>query len=259
MQSTFSIKLGNFLFKNSFPFYKLIYWKFKKWQDSSEIALMKLHIREGDVVLDIGANIGFYTTLFSEMVSVNGKVHAFEPDAVNFNYLQKETNGKVNVLVIPKAVGSITSIVKLYRSKELNVDHRTYQPEEYESVKEIQAISIDDYFNSDSTEFSRVDFIKMDIQGFEMEAIKGMEKTIRSNPGIKIVSEFWPHGLRKSGYDALAFFQLIESYGFEMYLINKDKLEILTKDKVIAMADMEEAKYFNVFLKRKQNSENQSF
>jgi FkbM family methyltransferase len=254
MQPTFSIKIGNFLFKNFFSLYKFIYWKFKKRQDSSEISLMKSNIHEGDVVMDIGANIGFYTTLFSEMVGVNGKVHAFEPDAVNFNYLLKETQGKINVTKTPKAVSSKSSVIKLYRSKELNVDHRTYQPEEYESVQEIQAVSIDDYFNSDSAEFSRVDFIKMDIQGFEMEAIKGMEKTIRSNPGLKMIAEFWPYGLRKSGYSALAFFQLIESFGFEMHLISKSKLELLTKERVIAMDDLEEPEYFNVFLKRKENS-----
>ena len=256
---SFSIKLGNFLFRNFFPLYKFIYWKFKKWQDSSEISLMKLHIRKGNVVLDIGANIGFYTTFFSMLVGVNGKVHAFEPDTVNFKYLHKETKEKTNVSINPQAVNSTTSIIKLYRSKELNVDHRTYQPEKYESVQEIHAVSIDDYLNSVSTEFSAVDFIKMDIQGFEMEAMKGMENTIRSNPRLKILSEFWPYGLKKSGYGAIAFFQLIESFSFDMYLIRGKKLELLTKESVVDMVDLEEAKYFNVFLKRKENLENQSF
>ena len=59
MASSLSIALGNFLYKNLFPIYKITYKAFKQKQDAFEISLMQKYIRQGDTVLDIGANIGF--------------------------------------------------------------------------------------------------------------------------------------------------------------------------------------------------------
>ena len=79
---------------------------------------MKKYIRKGAIVLDIGANIGFYTKILSELVGDNGKVYAFEPDKTNFGYLMKNAGHLKNVVFINKAVsdktGKITTIqVKL--------------------------------------------------------------------------------------------------------------------------------------------------
>jgi len=104
MPSALSIKLGDFLYKNAFPVYNLIYPIFKRKQDKHEIALLNKYIKNGDVVLDIGANIGFYTKILSDLVGSTGKVYAFEPDKTNFSYLQKNASVLKNVSLINKAV-----------------------------------------------------------------------------------------------------------------------------------------------------------
>lgn len=241
MESSFSIKLGNFLFKNCFPLYKITYQSFKQKQDAFEISLIKKYTKQNDTVLDIGANIGFYAELLSNVVGVNGKVHCFEPDATNFNYLKKRCINLKNVSVNNKAVSDKTGVLKIYTSKQLNVDHRTYKPDDYDQEIDIDAIAIDDYLNGQV-----VNFIKMDIQGFEMSAVKGMHKTLESHD-LKILSEFWPYGMRKAGTSVLEYFQFLKQYNFYIYLIDTNTLTELTEEKVKSFLDLPESSYMNIF------------
>lgn len=243
MASSFSIKLGNFLYKTSFPLYKKMYSVFKNKQDAFEIELLKKHIKKGDTVLDIGANIGFYATILSDIVGEKGKIHCFEPDATNFSHLQKTISSYKNIAINNKAVGSKTGKLKIYTSKELNVDHRTYKPEEYDKEIEIDAVSIDDYLKG-----ANVDFIKMDIQGFEMEAMKGMKETLKNNPNVKMISEFWPYGLKKAGSSLRDYFILLKELNFKIEILRGNKLETLKLETVLEMEDLPEENYFNILV-----------
>lgn len=243
MASSFSIKLGNFLYKTSFPLYKKMYSAFKNKQDAFEIELLKKHIKPGDTVLDIGANIGFYATILSDIVGEKGKIHCFEPDATNFKHLKKATANCKNIIINNKAVGPKTEKIKIYTSKELNVDHRTYKPEEFDKEIEIDAVSIDDYLKS-----AKVDFIKMDIQGFEIEAVKGMKETLKNNPNVKMISEFWPYGLKKAGSSLRDYFVLLKELNMKIELLKENNLEILTLEKVLQLEPLGKEHFFNILV-----------
>lgn len=247
MASSFSIALGNFLYKNCFPIYKLTYKSFKEKQDAFEISLMKKYIKAGDTVLDIGANIGFYAEILSGIVGEKGKVHCFEPDSTNFKHLQSRSKHLPNVTINNKAVSDKTETIKIYTSKKLNVDHRTYKPDEYDQEIDIHAIAVDEYLSFDSAQDDKeVNFIKMDIQGFEMSAIKGMTKTLQS-PHLKMLSEFWPYGMKKAGTSVLEYFHFLKQYNFYIYLIENNQLSELTEDKVKTFLDLPETTYMNIF------------
>lgn len=241
-----SLKIGNLLFKNAFLFYKPLYTLFKNKQDSFEIKLLKKYLVEKDVVLDIGANIGYYATILSKIVGREGKVFCFEPDLKNFNYLKIATKKLNNTFVLNKAVGSKTEKIKIYTSKIINVDHRTYKPDQYDKEIEIEALSIDDYLSSNL----KVDFIKIDIQGYEMEAIKGMKMILEKNNHIKLISEFWPYGLKKAGSSVTEYFNFLVDKGFNCYLLEKKSLLKLNLDKVKSIESLGEEHYFNIFVTR---------
>ncbi len=243
---SFSIKLGNFLYKNAFGLYKPMYKLFKNKQDAFEIELLKKHIKQNDTVLDIGANIGFYATILSDIVGEKGVVHCFEPDSKNFEHLKKTTADFKNIKINNKAVGPKTEKLKIYTSKNLNVDHRTYKPEEYDKEIEIDAVSIDDHLASNT----KVDLIKMDIQGFEMQAIQGMQTILDKNKDIKLISEFWPYGLKKAGSSVTEYFNFLQSKGFTCYLLEETSLLKLTTEKVSSLEPLGEEHYFNIFATR---------
>lgn len=189
-----------------------------------ETELVKKEIKKGDVVLDLGANIGYYTLIFAKLVGKRGKVFAFEPDPTNFSLLKKnvEMNGYKNVELVQKAVSNKTGKIKLYLCEDNKGDHRIYNSHDGRQSIEIEAIRLDDYFKNYN---GAVDFIKMDIQGAEGGAIQGMFNLLKKN-NVKIITEFWPIGLKRFGIDPGECLKLLIEFGFKLYEVNEQEKKI---------------------------------
>lgn len=189
-----------------------------------ETEIVKKEIKAGDVVLDIGANIGYYTLIFAKLVGENGKVFAFEPDPVNFSLLKKniETNGYKNVVLIQKAVSNKNEMLKLYLCEENRGDHRIYDSHDNRQSVEVEAIRLEDYFKDYE---GKIDFIKMDIQGAEGGATQGMFSLLQKNK-VKIITEFWPMGLKKFGIDPEEYLKSLTDSDFKIYEVDEQKKKI---------------------------------
>jgi len=205
-------KLANKLFEHYHFIYKPLYFFYKKISDRQKITLFKNIIKPGMRVLDLGANIGFYTVLFSKLVGANGKVFTFEPDAQNYEHLEENTKTLYNVTIEKKAVSDKTGKINLYISKDLNVDHQSYDIGEGRDYEEADAIALDDYFLDNV----KIDFIKIDIQGYEPVALKGMSKIIRQPGKMTVFGELWPYGLQKAGSSAEEYLQFLKKHGFKI-------------------------------------------
>jgi FkbM family methyltransferase len=222
--------LGEWLYKNTYSIYKPLYFFYKRMTEQNEINLLEKHINKNDTVVDIGSNIGFYTILISKLVGQNGKVYAFEPDKLNFERLKKNTHHLKNVVLENKAVGKKTELIKLYYS-ELNVDHRTYPINNANNFIEIQSVSLNEYFENKE----KIDFIKMDIQGYEPYALQGMTDILEKNKNIKLLSEFWPFGLEESGYSALQYFKYLKNFFSNIMILQKNQLVELSESNISSL------------------------
>lgn len=214
-----------------------------------ETELFKKEIKSGDVVLDIGANIGYYTLIATKLVGEHGKVFAFEPDPTNFALLEKNVklNGYKNVILVQKAVSNKTDKLRLYLCEDNKGDYRIYDSRDGRQSIEIESIRLDDYFKNDD---GKIDFIKMDIQGSEGWAIQGMRLLLQRNKNVKIIMEFWPAGLRKCGIEPEKLLKSLIEYGFNLYHVNEQeqKIEPITIDEVMEMCTAE--KHTNLYLHR---------
>jgi SAM-dependent methyltransferase len=151
-------------------------------------------VKKDMTVLDLGANVGYYTLISAGLVGGKGKVFAFEPDPTAFKLLKHnvEVNNYKNVTLVNRAV--------------LNKSGKTQ-------------ITLDEFFRNYEC---RIDFIKMDIEGAEALALKGMHKMLRKNKGVKIVTEFCPTSLRRAGSSPEDFLKELEGLGFKLYLIDEE-------------------------------------
>lgn len=188
--------------------------------EKREIDFFKKTIKKGWIVLDIGANIGYPSLLFSKLVGERGRVIAFEPDKNNLEMFRKniKVNNCKNIVVVPMAVSDRTGVGTLYISDSHSGDHRIYNLfHEKRETQNIKTISLDDYFNSEN----KIDFIQMDVQGAEELVFKGMKRLLNNNKNINILLEFWPEGLRKIGSSPYNFLQMIKNFGFELRYIDE--------------------------------------
>lgn len=145
----------------------------------------KLLIHQGDVVLDVGANIGFHSLYFSTLTGPKGKVIAIEPINQNFLALQNNIalNGFDNIISVQKALANET------RDIQIHIDPEAKNPGAFSLLEQgIKNISISCVKGDDLVEelgLKKINFIKIDVEGYELEALKGLSLTIqRSRPVI---------------------------------------------------------------------------
>jgi FkbM family methyltransferase len=181
--------------------------------EPKETFLIQKTVKQGMRILDIGANIGYYTTIFSKFAG-NGGINAFEPDVQNFKILQRncELNQCKNVNLHNVAIGNCNSQQKLYLSNKNHGDHRSYPTENYRDFIEIKMVSVDHYLKSEPN----IDFIKMDIQGFEMSALEGMKNTLLKFKPILLL-EIWPEALINNKTDPKYMIAFIRNLGYTIF------------------------------------------
>lgn len=233
-------EIGNRVYDRAFPIYVLCYRAFKACADRAERKLLRRTLSPGDVAVDVGANIGIYTQLLSRWVGPTGLVHSFEPSPKNFGRLQSATRKLANVRLSQSAVGESSRRTTLYVSDKLNVDHRAYLPEgDSRHTVPIEMIALDDYFKPGE----RVDLIKMDIQGYELQALRGANRVLADNPGIKLLFEFWPYGLKQAGGSSAELIAVLKENGKLIQQVSSEGLTGFDP----GSANESEAWYINLF------------
>jgi FkbM family methyltransferase len=193
--------------------------------EQEETALLLRILKPGDIFVDAGANVGYYTVIGSRLVGEKGKVYAFEPDPANFAVLQKnvQLNGLTNVVLEQKALSNRKGTLKLFIADANKGDHRIYQPEgEARPSVDVETVRLDEYFKDHKR---GIDVLKTDTQGAEgviLEGTTGLLEGQSERPTIFM--EFWPHGLQGMGTDAGALLKELQSYHYKFYDIQpKDK------------------------------------
>lgn len=180
-----------------------------------ETQIVKRLIKEGDIVVDCGAHIGYYTLLFSQLVGDSGKVFAFEPDPTNFSLLQKnlKENKIKNVVASNFAVSDKNGKCTFFLDKKSPAHHRLYSEGKMDKGEiKINCVRLDDYFKNFKKE---INLIKMDIEGAEGKAIKGGLNILKRNKGIKIILEFFPFALKGCGVSANELLGILRNQGFD--------------------------------------------
>lgn len=186
-------------------------------------------IKPGMTVLDVGANIGFHTLYFAELVGQSGKVIAFEPIEINYKALQQNLalNEFSQVIAVNSALGSTNSILNIH------IDNNALNPgafnlfEDGEKNTSINCVKGDDYLAEN--QIAQIDFIKVDVEGFELEVFKGLSETLRRCKPI-LVFEYDVNYQLRNKEDPRALLHFLHQFFYDFYAIDgygkQKKLEL---------------------------------
>ena len=158
--------------------------------------MIKKILNEGSTVIDIGANIGYYALMESRLVGNKGAVYAIEPSPRNFNCLKSniELNGYRNIKAYQIAIGDRIGKAKMNISPHSNLNSLVDQ----KNKKIIGRIDVDitslDYFLKKK---KNPDFIRMDVEGYECNIIRGMKNILKKKRPLKLFIELHPHIMYK--------------------------------------------------------------
>lgn len=194
----------------------------------NEKIIYKNNIKKGDIVIDIGANIGYDTLILAELVGKNGKVIAFEPYLNNFKLLQEniKINGYNNVILVNKAVSNKNGKIKLYLDNDKDTGHKIYDNDMFgnklnRNFVYVDTIRLDDYLMQNK--IYKIDFVKIDVEGAECEVIKGMKRVLSSKNSLKMILEFIPSAFINHLETPIDTLLDLKSKGFKIYDIPEKK------------------------------------
>jgi FkbM family methyltransferase len=205
---------------------RLIFKKGVYEEELTDYLINNLDLESGDIVFDVGANIGWYSVLLSKCFS-GVEVHSFEPDPQNFKILKfnVELNNFKNVISNNIGIGKEKDIVKLYLYKNGNLGRHSMLNinDGLGSTIDVNISSFDEYINNMKLNLSKIKFLKIDIEGYEYFAFLGGKQFLNHVPTI--LAEFSPSYMRKEGLDPVKLISLLRSYDYRPFIINGMNLE----------------------------------
>ena len=185
---------------------------------SARVALwLRQHVSPGSRVIDIGANVGDYTSLISDLAGMQGHVFAFEPAPQNVARLRVRCAGLTNVSIHENAVGEATRNVRFYLDAENDTQHSlgSHNVGRAGGCLKVRQVALDDLET-----LGDVDVIKIDAQGAEARIVDGARTLIaRCRPTM--ILEFWPYGLRRLKSDPESLLGELKRCDYELFRLSK--------------------------------------
>ncbi len=209
----------------------LAYFNYKKYIEDPFYELIKKRpeLLKGGHILDVGANIGYTSTVFSKVITPEFKVYAFEPDKTNFvqlNQIIDTWNARNKIIPICAAVGATDGTVDFWYNESHHGDHRIVTQQYRQSGIDLMKVSvvemrcIDSFVQSENIE-SAIKFIKIDVQGYELPVCLGMEQTLAANPDAVVAVEYAPSGISALGFDPKKVLELFQEKNYFIYILGR--------------------------------------
>ncbi len=213
----FSLDLGEYQMKQIF-----LYDKYEKNSIRHMSNLLKKITSKKIVCFDVGANIGFFSlTMAKELENKNCEIHSFEPNPYTLTFLDK------NLTLNPKLADSIfrnsIGLSDKAGTFQLSYNHRNTgsanifdSASNSEEVAEIEVKTLDDYCVEHN--INHIDLLKVDIEGAELNFLKGAEKIISKSKNMVLIMEIMEDNCKQAGYTSSQLYNKVIGFGFKPYL-----------------------------------------
>ncbi|WP_187272135.1 FkbM family methyltransferase [Zeimonas arvi] len=175
----------------------------------------------GGLFVDIGANFGWYSCLFSRLAGGTGRVVAFEPEPGNFGLLEANLlrNGCRNVSALREGLADRPGELELHLYKASNPGRHSLLPTPGGETVRVPVVALDDRLAALGLAERPVDLIKIDIEGFELSALRGASATLSRCRNMVI--EYSPDLMRRAGIEPSALIDLLDSSGMQVSMFGE--------------------------------------
>jgi FkbM family methyltransferase len=177
------------------------------------VAEVLAFLQPGDVVFDIGANVGLYTVLLSKTVGKSGRVFAFEPEPETCAHLQDnlKLNAAENVKWFRKALGERTGRASLFTGGIIGGGSLVHHQGDGQVEQTVDVVQGDELVMTEHLPIPRA--VKIDVEGYEHSVIEGLRHTLADPACQMICCEIHPSML-PPGVSPEAVLSLVDSVGF---------------------------------------------
>ncbi len=190
-------------------------------------------VKRGDTVFDVGANIGYYTWHFAHLVGDQGKVYAFEPVPETFAKISRTITDDFhlkNVQLIEKAVGEQSAVAEMHvpgNCQQASLGWLTAGSwvDSPVTSRQVSVISLDEYI--EENRIAKLDFMKLDTEGYELMSMKGARRTLSSWKPLLCLQlcSIW---FKDCGYSAADLAAFLETCGYtHFYLVRHSVFKLV--------------------------------
>jgi FkbM family methyltransferase len=176
-------------------------------------------IPRGGAVIDGGAHLGYHALIAARQVGPRGRVMAFEPDPSSYRALR--ANARRNgygerVIALPLGIGAWSGRRTFYLGQQESSGESPFVPGRWREGAETRTLSLD------STVAGRsIDVIKLSVEGGELDALRGMRRTLELSPGARLFIDCKPAALARAGSSAAALLEELVELGFRTRVIEE--------------------------------------
>jgi FkbM family methyltransferase len=214
-------------------------WIYKRGSYEAELTdyiAHRVEFADGDVFLDVGANIGWYSLILARTARARIRILAFEPDPLNFALLSENVrlNGCDAVRPIPKAVADVEGTKTLYRYANKNLGRHSLLPINDKGTVEVQTVTLDAFLAREGIDPRRVAFMKVDVEGYEFPVLTGAGKLLETVPVV--LCEYSPGYMRRGGMEPQALLALFHEKGFAPHELREGALRPLSMPQLAAVS-----------------------
>jgi len=192
----------------------------KKSFEYDTLELYQNNINKGATIIDIGANVGLFSLLGSELIGPNGKVLAIEPSKQVFDCFNKniELNNLKNIIAVNVALGEEEGFISMsYPNKKDKEKNDAYGFIDTSKVGDVKCVVLDQFIKKH--DIAKIDVIKIDVEGAELLCLKGAKEILKRDKPVIIFEAFEPY-CKRFGYQLYDLLAFLKNYGYSLEQID---------------------------------------
>lgn len=199
------------------------------------VALVERYLEPGDCFLDVGANVGIYSLIAGRKVGAGGRVIAIEPMPSTMHALRTTlaVNGVVQIVDAREcALGASAGTATLYAGTTSGHSTLLEGPERGPGQHQVTIERGDDLLKS-----TEPTLIKIDVEGWELDVLEGLQGTIRRSPNLAMIVECSPGHIRRRNASPAEWFDRIRSWGLSCWLIDDEHMTLQPLEEISGIDD----------------------